>query len=27
VVHEGQAGNLDELRLERAQNTPTSGVF
>jgi len=27
VVHEGQAGNLDELRLERAQNTPTPGVF
>ena len=27
VVHEGQAGTLDELRLERAQNTPTSGVF
>jgi transcriptional regulator with XRE-family HTH domain len=27
VVNEGQAGNLDELRLERAQNTPTSGVF
>jgi transcriptional regulator with XRE-family HTH domain len=27
VVHEGQSGNLDELRLERAQNTPTSGVF
>jgi transcriptional regulator with XRE-family HTH domain len=27
VVQEGQAGNLDELRLERAQNTPTSGVF
>lgn len=27
VVNEGQAGNLDELRLERAQNTPTPGVF
>ena len=27
VVNEGQAGNLDELRLERAQNTPTQGVF
>ena len=27
VVNEGQAGNLDELRLERAQNTPTHGVF
>jgi transcriptional regulator with XRE-family HTH domain len=27
VVNEGQAGNLDELRLERAQNTPAPGVF
>ncbi len=27
VVNEGQAGNLDELRLERAQNIPTPGVF
>jgi transcriptional regulator with XRE-family HTH domain len=27
VVNEGQAGNLDELRFERAQNTPTPGVF
>ena len=27
VVNEGQAGNLDELRLERAQNTPNPGVF
>lgn len=27
VVNEGQAGNLDELRLERAQNAPAPGVF
>lgn len=27
VVNEGQAGNLDELRLERAQSTPNPGVF
>ena len=27
VVNEGQAGNLDELRLERAQNIPTPRVF
>ena len=27
VVNEGQAGNLDELRLERAQNALAPGVF
>ena len=27
VVNEGQAGNLDELRLDRAQYTSTPGAF